>query len=120
MAYSGFSTVSSNSQKKFILTGHQLIIQDLTNALMTRRGERLMLPDYGCIIWEKLFENITQTDVDEISANISSIVNNDPRVVLTSLDISPINNTITVTIEIQYVNTDETDTIILNYNSEIS
>jgi|WetSurMetagenome_2_1015567.scaffolds.fasta_scaffold436532_2 uncharacterized protein len=120
MIYSGFSTVSSNSQKKFILTDHQLIIQDLTNAFKTRRGERLMLPDYGCIAWEKTFENLSQTDIDEISSNISSIINNDPRVTLSSLDISKSDNTLTITIIIQYVNTDETDTIKLIYNSEIA
>lgn len=120
MGYKGFSTVSSQSQKKFILTGKNLIKQDLMNALMTRRGQRVMNPACGCIIWEKLFDNISQSDSTDIAANISSIVNADTRVALLSIDVSPtINNSITVTIMIQYVGTDQTDQLILNYNNSL-
>lgn len=118
--YSGFSTVSSDAQKKFVLTDRKLIQQDLLNALKTRRGQRLMQPNFGCIIWDKLFDNITQTDLDDISANISSIINNDPRITLVSLDLTQGQHTITVTVIIQYVNTNETDQLIVNYNSELS
>jgi phage baseplate assembly protein W len=118
--YSGFSTVSSDAQKKFVLTDRKLIQQDLLNALKTRRGQRLMQPNFGCIIWDKLFDNITQTDLDDISANISSIINNDPRITLVSLDLTQGQHTITVTVIIQYVNTNETDQLIVNFNSELS
>jgi phage baseplate assembly protein W len=117
--YKGFSTVSSDSQKKFILTDKKLIKQDLMNSLMTRRGQRVMQPNFGCIAWEKLFENISETDVSDISANISSIINADPRVALVSVDVTQTQNSITVTTIIQYVGTDETDQLILNYNSSL-
>ena len=116
--YSGFSTVSADAQKKFVLTNHKLVKQDLVNALMTRRGSRVMQPKIGCIVWEKLFENITQTDVEEIASNITGIVGNDPRLTLVSIDVSPQqNNTVTVTLQIQYTGSDQTDQLILNFNS---
>jgi len=117
--YSGFSTVNSKSQKKFTLTGKNLIKQDLMNALMARRGQRVMQPNFGCIVWEKLFENLSPTDVNDIAANISQIINSDPRVVVLSVDVSPSQNTIVVTTIIQYVGTDETDQLILNYNTSL-
>lgn len=117
--YKGFSTVSSQSQKKFVLTNQDLIKQDLMNTLMTRRGQRIMSPLIGCIVWEKLFDNLAQSDSTDIASNISSIINTDPRVVLLSVDVTPTNNSITVTIVIQYVGTDETDQLILNYNNSL-
>ena len=91
--YRGFSTVSSSSQRKFVLNDNALIKQDLTNALMTRQGSRVMYPNQGCIAWNKLFNNINDTDIAEISYNITQIVGQDPRVNLLSIDIAPsINN----------------------------
>jgi len=37
----------------------------LTNLIMTRKGERVMQPEFGCDIWELLFEQI-----DDSSLNI--------------------------------------------------
>lgn len=115
--YRGFSTVSSQSQKKFVLTDSALIKQDLLNALKTRRGSRVMQPNFGCIVWERLFENISQTDVEDISNNITSIINNDPRVNLVSLDITPSSYSITVTLVLKYVATNEIESMILTYNN---
>jgi phage baseplate assembly protein W len=119
--YSGFSTVSSSSQKKFVLTDRALIKQDLLNAFMTKRGSRLMRPKDGCIIWDKLFDNLTATDLSDISDNLSSIVNADPRVKLVSLDISTsIPNTMVATIQLQYVGTNEVDTMVATFNSDLT
>ena len=117
--YNGFSTISSSSQKKFILTDQALVKQDLMNALMTKRGQRLMNPSFGCIVWEKLFENLTQTDITDIAANISQIINSDARVSLVSVDITQSNNTITVTAIIQYLGTNQTEKLILNYDTSL-
>ena len=117
--YYGFSTISAKSQKKFVLTDNDLIKQDLLNVLMTRRGAMVMQPNYGCIIWEKLFENISPSDVQDISQNITSIVNNDPRVSLVSMDINPTGNDITVTLVLRYVSTNETEQMIIIFNQAI-
>ena len=115
--YKGFSTISDSSQKKFTLTDNGLIKQDLMNALMTRRGSRVMQPNFGCIVWEKLFDNLTATDLNEIGDNITLIVQSDPRLSLQSLDITPGINSITVTLGVQYNINNELDQLILNFNS---
>ena len=115
--YKGFSTISDSSQKKFTLTDNGLIKQDLMNALMTRRGSRVMQPNFGCIVWEKLFDNLTATDLNEIGDNITLIVQSDPRLSLQSLDITPGINSITVTLGVQYNTNNELDQLILNFNS---
>lgn len=117
--YRGFSTVSSNSQKKFVLTDNDLIKQDLLNAFKVRRGSRVMQPNFGCIVWEKIFENISPSDVDDIVANMKSIVNNDPRVSLVSIDVNPSVNDLVVTLVLQYTSTNQLEqmTIIFTENS---
>ena len=118
--YNGFSTVSSNSQKKFVLTDGDLIKQDLLNVLMTRRGSRVMQPNFGCVVWEKLFENISPSDVQDISTNINQIINNDPRINLVSLDVSQSGNDITLTLVIQYASTNQLEQMIVLFSDEVN
>ena len=52
--YKGFSSLTS--AKKYHLTDFELVKQDLYNHLHIKPGEKLMNPDYGCIVWSLLFE----------------------------------------------------------------
>lgn len=121
MKYYGFSTVSSNSQKKFVLVDKDLIKQDLLNSLFTHQGSRVGIPSYGCIIWNKLFNNISTTDIEDISSNIQSIINSDPRISLLNIDITPNNQTqsLVVTLNVKYNSTNETEQLIINFNNEL-
>ncbi len=115
--YKGFSTVSSQSQKKFVLNDQELIKQDLLNVFNTRRGSRVMQPKIGCIVWEKLFEIIGPTDVEEISVNISDIIKNDPRIKLDSIDVVQKNNGILISLNITYTQTNQVDYMNILFNS---
>jgi phage baseplate assembly protein W len=77
--YRGFSTVNANS-KNFALYDVELIKQDLLNSFYVRQGERLMNPEYGCVIWDLLFEPLTPQVKDLLLQNVNTIVNSDPRV----------------------------------------
>ena len=118
--YYGFSTVSSNSQKKFVLTDSDLIKQDLMNAFMTTQGSRLMQPSFGCIAWNQLFENVNSNNVQLIVSNITEIVNSDPRVSLVSIDVTPTNNNIVVTLILKYTQTNQIDQMVINFNNQNS
>ena len=39
---------------------------NLKNLILTRKGERMMQPDFGCDIWKVLFEQIVDGDIDYI------------------------------------------------------
>jgi len=117
--YKGFSTVSALSQKKFKLLNHDLIKQDITNILMTRQGGRVMQPTVGCIAWDKLFDPITNTDVEDIANNITSLIGNDPRVKITAIDVSQSVNTITITLTLQYTDTNEIETMRIAFNESL-
>ena len=76
--YRGFSTVNSDVNST-ILYDLALIKQDLINHFHIRKGEKLENPDFGTIIWEVLFEPLTEQLKQIIVKDITMIVNNDPR-----------------------------------------
>lgn len=78
-AYKGFSTVSEISEN-FALYDFELIQQDLLNHFHVRQGERLMNPEFGTIIWDLLFEPLTEQLKDLITQNVNTIINYDPRI----------------------------------------
>lgn len=77
--YRGFSTVNADTEN-FSLYDIALIKQDLINHFYVRQGERLMNPTYGTVIWDLLFEPLTENLKDLILQNVNSIINYDPRV----------------------------------------
>ena len=118
--YKGFSTVASTAKKKFTLTDKSLIKQDLLNAFNIRLGSVPMQPQIGCIIWDMLFENMTKTQLNDVAENVTNIVSADPRLRLQKLDVSTTNNTLTVTLKVSYVTTNEVETMKINFNSQNS
>jgi len=78
--YKGFSTVSTNTEN-FALYDFELIKQDIINHFHIRQGERLMNPEFGTIIWDLLFEPLTDDVKYTITENVNEIINYDPRVV---------------------------------------
>lgn len=77
--YKGFSTIN-DSTENFALYDFQLIQQDILNHFNTRQGERLMNPQFGCIIWNLLYEPLTPEVQNLITNNVDAIINYDPRV----------------------------------------
>jgi phage baseplate assembly protein W len=77
--YKGFSTVTSEN-KSFGLYDLALIKQDIINHFHIRQGERLENPTFGTIIWDVLFEPLTDEIKQLIVKNVEEIINYDPRV----------------------------------------
>jgi phage baseplate assembly protein W len=82
--YKGFSTVSSDTDN-FSLYDFQLIQQDLLNHFNVRQGERLMNPEFGTIIWDLLFEPLTEELKEIVIQNVNQIINYDPRISATQV-----------------------------------
>jgi len=100
--YKGFSTINSSTQN-FILYDFELIKQDLLNNFNIRKGERLMQPSYGCIIWEMLFEPLTEQVKDLIIQNVNEILNYDPRIQAGNIVITPYDTGIQIECVITYL-----------------
>lgn len=77
--YKGFSTVSPSAES-FALYDLFLIKQDLLNHFHIRLGEKLENPEFGTIIWDVLFDPLTEELKELITKNVETIVNYDPRI----------------------------------------
>jgi phage baseplate assembly protein W len=100
--YRGFSTVSRKS-KNFALYDFELIKQDILNHFYTRQGERLMQPAFGTIIWDLIFEPLTDEIQNLILQNVNEIFNSDPRVQAGNILITPYETGLEIKCTLQYV-----------------
>jgi hypothetical protein len=99
--YKGFSTVNTNTQN-FSLYDFELIKQDLLNHFYVRKGERLMQPNFGTIIWDMLFEPLTPEIQNLIMQNVNEIFNSDPRIQASNIVITPYDTGIQIQCELKY------------------
>ena len=76
--YRGISTVADSGT--FPLYDISLIKQDITNHFHIRKGEKLENPDFGTIIWDVLFEPLTEDIRNLIIEDVTTVINYDPRV----------------------------------------
>ena len=113
--FTGFST-KNKSAINHVLTGKDLVIEDFMNHIMTRKGERVMMPTYGSIIHELIFEPLTDPVKDLIREDIQTIIDEDPRVELFDIEINDTDHTINVNISVSIINEDEP--VILKINLE--
>jgi phage baseplate assembly protein W len=76
--YKGYSSVN-RTFGPFGITDNDLIVQDLLNHLQIRKGEKLLNPNIGCIVWNRLFDPLTPALKAEIKQDIDRIIAYDPR-----------------------------------------
>ena len=112
--YRGFSTV--NRQKKFRLSDFDLAKQDLINHLHIRKGEKLMKPNFGTIIWGLLFEQMTPDVKTMITDDLTSVISYDPRLQIDSLSITEYEHGIIASIDLTFIPTDQSDTLKINFD----
>jgi len=84
--YRGFSTVNPDNIG-YQLYDIQIIKQDIINHFHIRQGELLSNPNFGTIIWDTLYEPLTERLKEVIAENVSTIINYDPRVSVVSVSI---------------------------------
>jgi len=112
--YRGFSTLQS--LKTYRLTDFQLAQQDLINYFNIRKGEKLMQPGFGTIIWDLLFEPLTPELQQAITADITRIVRYDPRLAVNQIAVTQQTQGLQIELTLTYVPTDQTSKILLNFN----
>ncbi len=112
--YRGFSTV--NNSKRFKITDAELVKQDLINHFNIRKGEKLMQPEFGTIIWGLLFEPLTNDLKNAVVADITQIINYDPRVNVNDVQVTQKDYGLQILISLTYATTNQSDALFLNFN----
>lgn len=114
--YKGFSTY--NRAKKFRLTDFELVKQDIFNHFNIRKGEKLMNPNFGTVIWGLLFDPFTPDVEKTIIDDIKRIVGYDPRISVDQIELSEFNQGLQVLITVTYLTTNQTETLRVNFNRD--
>lgn len=112
--YKGFSTVTDG--KNFSLTDFALVKRDLQNHFYIRKGEKLMNPEFGTIIWDMLFEPLTQETKNVIMQDIKRIVANDPRISAKNVIVTQFEHGIQIELELIYITTGQVEALELRFN----
>jgi len=116
--YKGFSTI--NRSKKFRAVDIDLVKQDLLNHFGIRKGEKLMQPNFGSIIWSLLFEPLTDHVNDLIVNDVKNIVGYDPRLGLKNITITGQEHGIQIELDLVFIPTNQSTTLSLNFDANSS
>lgn len=99
--YKGFS--SKETKNNFKLYDIDLVKQDLLNHFYIKKGEKLENPDFGTIIWDLLFEPMTEEVKALIAKDVEEIINYDPRIVVQSVSVDATDQGIRISADLIYL-----------------
>ena len=113
--FKGFSTVGRDFED-IALYDYELVRADLLNHFNIRKGEKLENPEVGTIIWDSIFEPNTQATSDAIIADVRSIIEQDPRVELESVDVDYFEHGLQVSMSVLYRQLNVQEQLSLNFD----
>ena len=114
--YKGFSTYNRN--KKFRVTDFELVKQNLYNHFNIRKGEKLMQPNFGSMIWNMLFEPLTEETRQIIVDDVKTVVGYDPRVNVSNVLVTQYDHGIQLIVELTYTPNNQLETLVLNFDNK--
>lgn len=115
--YKGFTTSNLDTLSNKIFD-YALIKQDIINQFQTRKGERVMNPLFGTIIWDMIFEPFTDDVKQQISDDVTRILNYDPRAVPTAIIIVESESGLLIDATLFYVQINLTEQLRLSFDRE--
>lgn len=116
--YKGFSTI--NQSKKFRLTDLDLIKRDLLNHFAIRKGEKLMNPNFGSLIWNILFEPLTEDIKALIVEDIQRVVSYDPRVRVDNVLVDQFEKGLQIQVELVFLPDNYSDVLSIRFDRELN
>jgi phage baseplate assembly protein W len=114
--YRGFSTIGRT--RKFRLTDFELVKQDLINHFYIRKGEKLMNPDFGTIIWNVIHEPLTEDLKSVIVTDIKTIASYDPRLSIDNVVVTEYDQGIQIELQLRYLKTNQTNLLNLQFDNQ--
>ena len=117
--YVGYSSVTAGLAGNTEIYDFDLIKQDFLNHFNTKKGERVMLPRFGTIVWSLIFEPFTADVKQAIADDINRICNSDPRVIPIQIDIDEQDYGMLLELTLQIIGTDQTLNMKLSFDKEL-
>jgi len=116
ITYKGFSTY--NRVRKFKINDFELVKQDLFNHFHIRKGEKLMNPNFGTIIWDMIYEPYTDTLRDAIEDDIKRIVSYDPRIAVDKITVTEFTDGLFIELDLRYVVTNQLTKMTMQFDRD--
>ena len=115
--YKGFSSVDvANTGAR--LYDFALVKQDIINHFNTRKGERVMNPNFGSIIWSLLMEPLTNDVREALNQDITNICTSDPRVTPVQIDLTEFDSGYILELTLVLNGTDQSSNMRLAFNQK--
>jgi phage baseplate assembly protein W len=116
--YKGFSsTVPDGLGSR--LYDLELVKQDLINHFNTRKGSRVMNPNFGCIIWDLLMEPLTEEVTEALRNDITRICNSDSRVTPLQIDLYEYDSGYILELSLQLAATDQSTQLVIKFDQQL-
>jgi hypothetical protein len=115
--YKGFSSLSANPGSR--LYDMDLVKQDIINHFNTKKGSRVMNPNFGSIVWDLLMEPLTEQTRDALKDDITTICTADPRVSASQIDITEYPMGFILEITLSLVNDDQSSVLKLTFDQKL-
>tara|TARA_B100000029_G_scaffold514447_1_gene617280 strand:- start:10988 stop:11461 length:474 start_codon:yes stop_codon:yes gene_type:complete len=114
--YKGFSSNNPNAVNNMLYDA-DLIKQDIYNHFMTAKGERVMLPNFGSIIWDYLYEPLDSETKSIVEEDAKRIVAADPRVELLNVEVIGFEQGIIVNIRLNILPQNMVEDMAITFNN---
>ena len=114
--YKGYSSKNYLLNSSFALTDLKLVKSDILSHIWTRKGERVMMPNFGTSLQDIVFEPLDSLTVDRIREELITVIDYDPRVELIDIQVQAIyeDNMVLANINLRYIELNTVDEINLN------
>ena len=117
----GFSTLTPQGKKpEWKLYDYELAKRDLLNHFYTRKGERVMLPEYGTIIWDKIMEPFTAALRELIVWDVRRVINSDPRFSVQDITVTEYQHGLKITVKLDYLPAGSAEVLSLDYDRRLA
>jgi phage baseplate assembly protein W len=116
--YKGFRTANDTSMTAKIYD-FELIQQDVMNMFQTKKGERVMNPEFGTVIWSLIYEPFTADIKQLISEDVTRILNYDPRVTPTQINIQEAETGLIIEATLYYKQQDVSELMKFSFDKEL-
>ncbi len=113
----GYSTLDKQSPP-FRLVDLDLAKADLVFAFQTRRGERVMRPNFGSIIHDLLFEPFDDDTKQAVIDDAVKIIREDPRFQLATIDVTDLEHSLRLDISLNYIPLDVVATLAVVFDKQ--
>lgn len=114
VVFIGFSSpVVGNTETLYDV---ELVKRDLLNHFNTKKGERVMDTDYGCIAWDLIFDLDNQNNKSILDTDIRRILDGEPRVSLVNLVINSVSGGLEAYIDLKYVYLDSVEQLYVRFD----